>query len=261
MKIGIIGHGYVGSAIAWAHRNHTVIVNDPAMEKSQPISSMSDCSAVYVCVPSPQALDGSCDSSILLEVVEQLGPIVDPRTPIICKTTAPPDVYLHLQSQWRNVVFAPEFLRARSNLIDYQTTSTWIIGGHRDIAHRASGVIVASCVDNNNFILIDMTTACLYKYLENSLLATKVTFMNDYKALCDSWGANWSGIQDLIATDPRLGTRSHTDVPGYDGLPGWGGHCFPKDINAILSVAKERGVDLALLEAVKSRNEQHRGSK
>ena len=110
MRIGIIGNGYVGSAIAWAHRSDDLIIRDPKMKDSASLDQFKNCDAIFVCVPSPpidpKLEDGHCDSSILEQVLKELlFVIIDNPIPIICKTTAPPSVYTRLQEQYPNIKF------------------------------------------------------------------------------------------------------------------------------------------------------------
>ena len=101
MKVGIIGLGYVGGAIAWAHQPQTVIMRDPKLKDSAELSDFVDCDVIYVCVPSPSTEDGHCDSSILESTLKELlFVLINKQIPIICKTTAPPSVYARLQKEY-----------------------------------------------------------------------------------------------------------------------------------------------------------------
>lgn len=100
---------------------------------------------------------------------------------------------------------------------------------------------------NKHFILTDTKTAELVKYMNNTFFATKVSIMNEFKLLCDSIGANWEDALHGFASDQRV-SDSHLHVPGPDGKLGYGGTCFPKDVNALLSFAKQFGVSLNSIE-------------
>jgi len=258
MKIGIIGFGYVGSAIGWAHRHDQVLIHDPKMHDSVSKAEMLDCDGIYVCVPSPATEDGHCDASILEATLKELL-LVSLRNdiPIICKTTAPPSVYERLHKQYPNIVYSPEFLTARNHISDYQQTEVFILGGDIEVCERARDVIMSSNVKSKNFLLSDIKSASLFKYMMNSYLATKVTFMNDFKKLADAHDVEWSHIKELARYDQRIGI-THMDVPGPDGEYGWGGACFPKDIAAIQMEAIDLGTDLELLGRVEDINKKHR---
>ena len=258
MKIGIIGYGYVGSAIGWAHKHDQVLIHDPKFPDSVNKSEFLTCDAIYVCVPSPSTEDGHCDTSILESTLKDLLLInLKSNIPIICKTTAPPSVYQRLQKQYPNIVHCPEFLTARNHIIDYHTTENFILGGDIEFCELARHVIESSNVMHKRFITTDIKSASLFKYMMNSYLATKVTFMNDYKNLADTLGVNWMNIKEMSGQDNRIG-NTHMDVPGPDGERGWGGACFPKDIAAIQMEALDLSIELELLGRVEDINKKHR---
>lgn len=263
MRIGIIGFGYVGGAIAWAHRDQDIIIRDPKLKASADLDKFVDCDAVFVCVPSPcvdsTLENGKCDTSILEQTLKELlFVLINKQIPIICKTTAPPSVYARLQKEYPNIVHCPEFLTAANNLTDYMNTEYFVLGGQYDWCVRAREIIhLGVSVTHDRFIITDIKTAALYKYMMNSYLATKVTFMNDFKLLADAEGIDWNDVKTLITYEDRIG-KSHMDVPGPDGQFGWGGACFPKDIAAIIEESIELGLDFELMQRVESINKKHR---
>jgi UDPglucose 6-dehydrogenase len=255
MKIGILGLGYVGSAVAWTHRHHEVVARDPKLgEKSASLEEIKTCDAVYVCVPTPMLEDGHCDDSFVKSVLAELA---DYNKIIICKSTVPPGVYLRLQDQHPNLVHAPEFLTAANATADYEN-STWVlIGGNKNHCEKAEEVIRLSTIKATLYHHSDIATASLFKYMANSFMATKVTFMNDLYHLAQAVGVDWKEIKELAKNDSRLGA-SHWDVPGPDGQYGYGGACFPKDVSAIVEHGLDIGTPLKLLESVKEINSLHR---
>jgi nucleotide sugar dehydrogenase len=259
MKIGIIGLGYVGSAIAWAHRDQNVIVRDPKLKDSAELTEFLDCDGIFVCVPSPSSTDGHCDTRILESVLKELlFVLINNPIPIICKTTAPPSVYEQLQQQYPNVVYCPEFLTAANNIVDYQNAEYIVLGGEKNWCIEAREIIKhgVSKIDDL-FIITDIKTASLYKYMMNCYLATKVTFMNDFANFAEHLGVDWGSIRAIAAMDVRIG-HTHMEVPGPDGQKGWGGMCFPKDIAAIQMEALDLGTELELLGCVEDINKKHR---
>ena len=259
MRIGVIGFGYVGQAIAWAHRHNDVVVNDPALKDSESLDKFISCDGIYVCVPTPSTNDGHCDTSILEEVLKNLLLAnINKFIPIICKSTAPPSVYERLQSQYPNIVHVPEFLTAKNSVRDYANAEYFVVGGREEWCERARDVIrEGTPLVSEKFLFTDIKTASLYKYMMNSYLAAKVTFMNDFKSLADSLNINWHDLKDLSVYDDRIG-YTHMDVPGPDGEYGWGGGCFPKDVSAIIMEAIDLGVDFELMDRVESINKKHR---
>lgn len=259
MKIGIIGLGFVGKAIAWSHRNEELVIRDPKLTNSAEYSDFINCDAVYVCVPSPSTEDGRCDTSILETTVKELlFVLINKPVVIICKTTAPPSVYDRLQKEYPTLVHCPEFLTAKENIADYQNSNYFVIGGDpywcaqaREIMHN--GVHLT----HDKFIITDIKTAALYKYMMNCYLATKVTFMNEFKLLADAEGVDFDKLTNCADRDNRIG-HTHMQVPGPDGNYGWGGACFPKDVLAIINEAKDLNVNFELMNQVNIINEKHR---
>lgn len=259
MKIGIIGYGFVGEAIARAHHEDDLVIKDPKLEYSADYIDFVGCDAIYVCVPSPSTSDGHCDASILEQTLKELlFVLINDFIPVICKTTAPPSVYECLQKQYPNIVHCPEFLTAVNNVHDYLNSNYFVLGGDEEWCIKSREVIRSSvALVHDKFLITDIKTAALYKYMMNCYLAAKVTFMNDFKNLADAEGVKWSSLKSLSVFDDRIG-HTHMDVPGLDGQYGWGGACFPKDIAAIIEEAVDLGVDFELMDRVKTINTQHR---
>lgn len=259
MKVGIIGFGYVGQAVAWAHQHHNLVIRDPKLENSASLDKFTDCDGIYICVPSPSTEDGHCDSSILEQVIKELLFVNIKQTiPIICKTTAPPSVYKRLLAEYPNIVHCPEFLTAANNIADYLNTQYFVLGGNNTWVWKAKEVIQSSVkITDGSFVGVSIEAASLYKYMMNSYLAAKVTFMNEFKQLADAEGVHWESIKLLAMRDNRIGS-THMDVPGPDGNFGWCGACFPKDVAAIINEAMDLGLDFELLQRIETINHKHR---
>ena len=258
MKLGIIGFGFVGNAVGWAHSSDELIIRDPKLEDSATLDKFIDCDGIFVCVPSPNTEDGHCDASILQQTIKELLLVVHTQIPIICKTTAPPGVYAQLQKEYPNIVYCPEFLTQANANADYQNAKYFVIGGDDEWAVKAKEIIRHGVpLVHENFIIVPIETASLYKYMMNSYLAAKVTFMNDFKKIADASGVAWQDLVNLSYEDDRIG-YTHMDVPGPDGQYGWGGACFPKDVAAIRMEALDLGTELELLSQVEVINKKHR---
>lgn len=259
MKIGIIGLGHVGSAIAWAHRNDQVVIRDPKLKDSAELHEFNDCDAVYICVVSPSTEDGHCDTTVLESVLKELtfANIANNKV-LISKVTAPPSVYARLLEQYPNLVYCPEFLTAANNIADYQNANYFVFGGHNEWCERAKDVVRSAVpLVQEKLMITDIQSASLYKYMMNSYLATKVTFMNDMRQLADTYDIDWNKFTKLSVWDERIG-HTHMNVPGPDGEYGWGGACFPKDIAAIIMEGVDREVDMELLQRVETLNHKQR---
>lgn len=259
MRIGIIGFGAVGGAITWAHRSQDLIIRDPKLKDSASMDKFNSCDAVFVCVPTPSTEDGHCDTSILEQTIKDLFfATINKQIPIICKSTAPPSVYARLHKEHPNIVYCPEFLTAANANTDYQNADYFILGGHKEWCEKAREIIrLGVPLVHEKFVITDIKTASLYKYMMNSYLATKVTFMNDIYKLAEAEGVEFNNLKELTLWDDRIG-YTHLDVPGHDGEFGWGGMCFPKDVAAIQMEALDLGTELELLGRVEDINKKHR---
>ena len=255
-KIGFVGHGFVGSAISNVYTSEflsDVIIVDPGKGFTGTYNDLADADGVFVCVPSPQGDDGVCDTSILEDVLTNLKK-VNFRGVIISKVTAPPQVYRRLQAEYFNLVHAPEFLTAANAKFDYLRSSFAIIGGELSVyKNEAERIIKMGLPQLSNIVHCSIEEASLAKYTINTFLATKVIFMNEIAKLADNLGCDYKAVSSMVNLDTRIGT-SHMQVPGPDGAYGFGGMCFPKDTAALLTIAKEAGTDMQVLDAAVKKN-------
>ena len=259
MKIGIIGFGFVGEAIHWAHRNDERVVRDPKFEDSASYDQFLDCDGIFICVPTPSLADGHCDSSILENVLKELYDAgVSEKIPLICKSTATPSIYEKLLKAYPSVIHCPEFLTAENATADYQNSNYFVIGGNGELCATARDIIRSGVpIVQSKFLITDIKSASLYKYMMNTYLATKVTFMNEFYKLAKAEGISFESLKDLTIFEHRIG-HTHLNVPGNDGRFGWAGMCFPKDIAAIQMEAIDLGIDLELLGRVEDINNKDR---
>ena len=246
VNIGVIGNGFVGEAQVFAFStvaNVFVYDIDP-LKSSDTLEKVHSCKYVFICVPTPMFEDGSQDISFVKNTL-RLGS----HKPIyIIKSTVLPKTTEKLNNEFKNlkIVFSPEFLTERTSKLDMLTQPRIIIGGEKKLTHSVSKLF-SQRFKGKNIILTDSTTAELIKYMNNTFFATKVSVMNEFKLLSNKLGANWTEALNGFASDGRVGD-SHLNVPGHDGKLGYGGTCFPKDVNAILSFSKSLGINLNTIE-------------
>jgi UDPglucose 6-dehydrogenase len=253
--IGIIGLGFVGNAIVENYKTPSVttVIIDPGKGYHNSYNDLKNCSAVFVCVPSPQGEDGSCDTTIFESVLENLNAINFTGV-IISKVTAPPEVYKRLQEKHMNLVHVPEFLTAANAVEDYRIGEMCFIGGKaKAFRNEAQRIIVIGQQYLKNIIHCSIQEASLVKYTMNCFLATKVIFMNEVAKLAEANDCNWIVMQEMLEVDHRIGS-THLQVPGPDGKFGFGGMCFPKDTSAMLKFAEQAGQQMNVLEAVVKKN-------
>lgn len=252
-KIGIVGLGFVGSAIKDAMEIHCdlVLVDKDTTRGTHTFADLHDCEGVFISVPSPQGDDGKCDTSILEYVLEKLK---DYPGVIISKCTAPPLVYKELNKKYPNLVHAPEFLTAANASRDYASGTFAIIGGRiKAYLEQAEKIIKWGQTSIEYVAHCSIEEASLAKYTINSFLSTKVTFMNEIYQLSTAIGADYDRIAKMVTLDKRIG-NSHMQVPGPDGSFGFGGMCFPKDTSALLRYADEQSVQMNVLDAAVKKN-------
>ena len=255
VRIGIIGLGFVGSAIlnSLSDRFIDLIIIDPDKGHNSTYTDLAGAEAVFVCVPTPRDNTGNCDTSILEDVLDRLHNIRYTGV-IISKCTAPPNAYQRLNEQYPNLVHVPEFLTASKAMQDYLNGSFAIIGGSiKAYMNEAERFTKISQQNLKTIVHCDIGEAALTKYAINSFLATKVVFMNELRGLAVASGLDYDVIAEMISLDERIG-HSHMRVPGPDGTFGFGGHCLPKDTEALLSLSKDLGVTMQVLEAALKKN-------
>ena len=241
-KVGVIGNGFVGEAISFAFSS----VSDLYVYDIDPLKSLDDlesvhsCDFVFICVPTPMFEDGSQDLSYVESAFEN----ATNKPVYILKSTVLPGTTEKLSKKYSNIkiIFSPEFLTERNAKLDMLTQSRIILGGDLSLTKKVK-TLFNQRFNIKNIIQTDTKTAELTKYMNNTFFATKVSIMNEFKLLCDKIGANWEDALSGFASDVRIGD-SHLNVPGHDGKFGYGGTCFPKDVNALLFFSKKHNIEL-----------------
>ena len=255
-KVGIVGMGFVGGAIADSMSPGfcDVVAVDPAKGYNNTYHDLLDCDGVFICVPSPQDDDGTCDTSILEDVLHNLAKL-NYQGVIISKCTAPPDVYEQLNILYPNLVHAPEFLTAANAKQDYVNGKFAMIGGRVGVYQREAErlIRIGQNMLGDNVVYCTIGEASLAKYAINSFMSTKVVFMNELYQLAQAMNLNYDNVAAMVRMDHRIGS-SHLQVPGPDGSFGFGGACFPKDTSAMLKFAEKHNVPLNVLDAVVKKN-------
>jgi UDPglucose 6-dehydrogenase len=260
MKLGIIGKGFVGSAVAHGFdKDCEQVIVDPKYTDNE-ITDVLDCKLVFVCVPTPPNEDGSINVDIVHDVLIELS-MRDYKGVVVVKSTIIPD-YLHeFKKEFDlKIVYNPEFLTESNANEDFKNPPFQVFGGKwRDCEVVEKAYLRHSSVRIVPTFKVDLTTASLLKYTINSWLATKVTFFNELKQLHElgSSMVSWEQFTDMLSRDDRIG-NSHMKVPGPDGEPGFGGHCFPKDTEALLHYANNKNIKMSVLRKAVQTNKKLR---
>jgi UDPglucose 6-dehydrogenase len=246
--IGIVGQGFVGNAVYQKFKNYyDVLTHDKDDTKStSTLGNMVHlCDIIFLCLPTPMKSDGSCDVSILENVLQEIDLIADnyefgvTKRTIVIKSTISPGTTKKWNNKYESLrlVFNPEFLTERNAEKDYENQNRIILGGPRPATTELKQIF-SKVFPKAHIIKTDSTHAEMVKYLTNNFLSVKVSFANEMYQLCDKLNIDYDKVVEYATYDDRLG-KSHWNVPGHDGDFGFGGHCFPKDLAAILHLTEE----------------------
>jgi UDPglucose 6-dehydrogenase len=269
-KTGKISHGGIGNFTRQITRE--VKTPESLAEFVRECEGTSGFSGVYfVCVPTPMYEDGSPDTRIVEDVLELLASAPygadSPQRIAVIKSTVPPGSTERWNSQFSDrdlhIVFNPEFLTEANALDDMRTQGRIVLGGPRPYINTVRNIFMRA-FPKVPIIKTSSTTAEMVKYTTNCLLAVKVAFANEVAQVCeeldkDGLNVDYDKVVEYIKFDHRLG-ETHWSVPGpvptQDGryVRGFGGHCFPKDINALMSVARGYGVRPTVMQAAWDKN-------
>ena len=247
MKIGIVGQGYVGTAVKEVFSKHYEVDTFDLDESKRDVDYIEDIidrnDIIFVCVPTPVRKDGSCDTSIVKNVVRELNELALTRQCsnriVVIKSTIPPGTTDKLNKECKNitVIFNPEFLTEANFIDDFKNQNRIIIGGQRPASTKLRQVYSLAFPDAT-IVKTGSKTAEMVKYMTNTFLATKVSFANEMYNICSRLDIDYDKVVEYSTYDERLG-KSHWAVPGPDGKMGFGGSCFPKDINALIQLGLE----------------------
>ena len=240
MKITIAGYGYVGRAHNELLKSkHKITIYDPF----KGYNDIGEPDGVLIAVATPQRNDGSCHMDNVVDVIKKC-----PNVPILIKSTISLEGWDMLIDAFpnHNICFSPEFLREATWLEDILGVKKLLIGGKETNFWASVFKLDTEIADPKELIAA--------KYFRNSFLATKVAFFNQMYDFCEKLGIEYKAVEYYTSLDNRIG-NSHTTVPGHDGKRGFGGHCFPKDTNAVIKTAEREGIELSLInEAVNYNN-------
>jgi UDPglucose 6-dehydrogenase len=293
MKIAVVGTGYVGlvTGTCFAETGNQVICVDidkskvERMQKgeipiyephldvyfernikqgrlqfSTDLHQVKDAKIIFLALPTPPGEDGSADLKYILQVAEELGNILTDYTVVVNKSTVPvgtaEKVAAAISKNCKaeiDVVSNPEFLREGFAVDDFMKPDRVVIGTGSEKARRILTELYAPFVRQGNPVFfMDERSAELTKYAANAFLATKITFMNEVANLCERVGANVDSVRIGIGADDRIGKRFL-----FAGI-GYGGSCFPKDVQALAHTSKQFKYDFKILDAVINVNEKQK---
>ncbi len=251
-KIGIIGNGFVGSSVAHGFSANTVCdVKDVKIYDKDDSKSthsleevINDSDYVFISVPTPSNRDGSINLDIVHNVFRDMNELNERKDNVfLLRSTVTPGTTRKLQRKYKNlnVIFNPEFLTERSAKLDFINQARFILGGRKKDVNKVEKLYKWRFGETIPVIKTNYETSELIKYMNNCFFATKVSFLNEMYQIADKCGADWDTAIEGFVRDGRVG-HSHMNVPGPDGHFGFGGSCFPKDIQAMIHFADSLGI-------------------
>jgi UDPglucose 6-dehydrogenase len=262
-KILIVGNGYVGKAYAGLFgRHHGVLIHDPPQGLIVPEREAARCGLAVVCVPTPMAADGSCDTSIVERAVLEL-PDAIPAV-MIKSTVKPGTTDQFAESMQRPLVFSPEYIGEGGYWVpahfpqpkDPLSHGFVILGAShrpdgRAIAHRIIDLMLPIVGPATRFRTMAAAEAEMVKYFENAFLAFKVTFANEMRGVCEAMGISYHEVREGWLDDSRIGL-SHSAA--FAARRGFDGKCLPKDTLALKLYCDQQGIATPLLTAMLEAN-------
>ena len=270
-NIGIIGNGFVGKAVKESFKNHfEVFVFDTDKRKAnvETLNELiSKCKMIFLCLPTPMNSDRSCHLNIVEDTLQKIDDWCDEmdfygleQRTIVIKSTIPPGTTEKWNQQYKkiDVAFNPEFLTEANSIDDFKNQNIIIIGSTRKVGAKIKS-IYSKVFPKVPIIKTSSTIAEMIKYFTNCFLAMKVSYANEMYQICEKLDIDYDKVVEYAVRDERIGT-SHLNVPGPDGDFGFGGHCFPKDLNALINLAEKQGLglDINVLKATLETNNKVR---
>ena len=255
VSVGIVGNGFVGNAVYQNLRDKARCkVFD--VDKNRSLNTLEEVinqDFIFVCLPTPMKSTGECDLVILDNFFEELPNHLTGT--FVIKSTVPIGT-TKKYTERHNVIHNPEFLTARNAVEDFGKAERNVVGGDRELCVDFT-CFFESCFPKIPSIIVSSDESEAIKYFSNTFLAYKVAYFNKIHDLCKAVGMNYTNVRRGVITDSRIG-KSHTQVPGIDNDRGFGGTCFPKDLNSLISQFDEHGVNSDMFKEVWKYNKEIR---
>lgn len=252
-KVGVVGAGVVGGAMQRLCGEDTVIYDPYHPEYKHNQDAVNTCDVVFICVPTPMADDGHCNTSIVEESVAWItAPLI-----IIRSTVAPGTTDRLREKYGRHIVFQPEYLgETVGHMFGNMAEREFIVlGGTPEDTSRAADFYKHYYNSMVHIYFSDAVTAEVCKYMENAFYAVKVTFVNEFYDIAKAHGVDFNRLRELWLADTRI-SRDHTFV--YPDNRGFSGKCLPKDCNAIVYSSRQHDYEPEFMAACLRINEEFR---
>lgn len=250
-RVGIVGNGFVGNAVYQNFKDsfETSVYDASPARTYNSLGQVLQSDFVFVCLPTPMVSPqgGGCDLTILMDFFNNLPNNL--KCLFIIKSTVPIGTTKAISANRPDlkIVHSPEFLTAKNAVNDFANPSRNVVGGPIELATTVKELYQQKYGVQIPILLTSSDESEAIKYFSNSFLALKVSYFNVLFQLADKMGFDYCTVVSGIISDPRIGS-SHTSVPGPDGFLGYGGTCFPKDINSLISTLNSHNVNCSILE-------------
>lgn len=264
MNIGFVGLGFVGNAVQQAFKDYYNTESFDLIESKRTVDSLQTlakkCNIIFLAVPTPINENGSCNLSSIYNILDSFNKL-HYNNIVVIKSSVPPGTTTKLTEKYKNIqiVFNPEFLTERNAEQDFKNQTRIILGGPLE-AVNAVAETYETVFQHVPIFKTDCTTAEMVKFVINCFLATKISFFNEIYQVTQKLNVNYNEMIKLSLLDNRIG-ESHTQVPGWDGNLGFGGSCFPANINILINEVIKLGIDPKVLQAVWDKNLEVRPGK
>jgi UDPglucose 6-dehydrogenase len=254
-RIGIIGYGFVGQAVAYGFSTADLSIYDKYKEGFQTLDEVIDNSEfIFICLPTPIKSDESgIDLSIIDETIKTITSKTNNSNKIIViKSTVVPGTTQRYSQEYPQSLFAfnPEFLTEKNYLQDFVEADRTIVGATNNEVSRRVVALYKQQFPNTSIFQTDPTSAEMVKYMCNCYLATKVLFANEMHEISERVGVKYEEVKKMVVADHRI-YDSHLDITTERGF---GGKCFPTDLLALKALATSKGADTSLLDTVWQKN-------
>jgi UDPglucose 6-dehydrogenase len=257
LNIGIVGYGVVGQATAYGlKRGHEIFWWDKF--KGGDIDAVGECPIIFICVPTPMKPSGEVDITNVYESIEFFNSAHDVDKIFVIKSTATSGTIDGLEKLYPSYkfIFNPEFLTDVNAKEDFINSTRIIIGANELKVGKVLEEVYRQAKFTCPVIHTNARTAEMIKYACNVFLASQISVANEIYEICRVLGIDYNLVKEGVKYDDRIG--KNIDVPGPDGKRGFGGKCFPKDLNALIYMTNELGHKPYLLEEVWRTNLRYR---
>jgi len=276
-SINIIGYGYVGSAVGYVCEQNDVVYNVCDLTKKdgtydyftsdiRELIAYSESNNVvnyyFIAVPTPSKDDGSCDTSIINNVLKTLNEHTTKETKVIIKSTLVPGSCSRFSDMYKNIdiILSPEFLRESTYKVDMYDTDFILVGVSKNRLNYDNIIQLFKRLHNHKQIDVYLRSyeECeMFKYTLNVHLAVKVWYFNEIYEIAEKLGVNYNHLKELFKLDKRIGHYG-TQVPGHDGKFGYGLSCLPKETRGMMKLQEDLKIDNQVLKEIIKRNDYFR---